>query len=135
MSDAALRELERQARAGDTSARRRWRAGLLRLRDPRQAPQPGDVIRVAGLSRLVRRVNTHPTIAYPSGRPIEEVTIVWHKVLWLYGEEQGAGLCYRFRPMLCSLAHWRRWARKGEVVRLAEEREPADQDDVPETEV
>ena len=61
---------------------------------------------------------------------LAEVDISWHKVLWLYGEEQGSGLCYHPLARACSVKHWRRWSRRGEIVRVAEERAPADVRDI-----
>jgi len=126
MSDAGLRDLERRARAGDREARRRWRAGLLRLRDPRLDPVPGDVVRTEivpharpeRFTRFVRKI-----IENEQGEIVE---VLWGRVLWLYGPEDGAGFCYHPRFTLCSIETWRRRTRHGEVVRMAEERAPED---------
>lgn len=108
MSDAKVRELERRARGGDVEARREWRAALVRLRDPRRLPKAGDVLRLGESVRLVRDL---------SGGEV-----IWNKVTWLYGPDHGAGLCYQYRRRQCSVTYWWRWARKAEVVRVAEER-------------
>lgn len=135
MSDARLRDLERLARAGDAAARVRWRAAMLRLRDPRLNPAPGDVVQ-AGVYVTVHRVHgkwvTRARLVTQA--PDHEDVVRWQRVRWLYGEEAAdpgsSGLCYDPRVKVCKLATWRRWARNGSTVRLGEERSFA-QEEIP----
>lgn len=158
MTDAALRAAERRLiEEGTDEARAAWIAAHLRAggRDPRLDPRGADVVIVGGQA-LTATTHDGRTIVYASPLDVAEMRSVSYRVVTRWGEgreattpvafgdrlewthplleRKGPWLMYgshgkRERDWSTSLATWRRWARRGTVLRLGpEEKELMDRE-------